>query len=337
VALLLAGMRSKFVFLAAIVLVAPVAPAQAGLPQLAGSVVVSGSATATMRVHAARPFTFSGLSDINDPAQRPNPDIHIDGAGRAFGVVLTQNTRQRRHKRDAMDGATALLLRYGMCQGRGCAPIRKGLLHSWAIGPGIVERNGGSDTQYTFPAGDYDLTLLTDGAPVSARLTLHGLIGSTALRPKGPDHTRLTEALPVDPAGASYQADDRFRFTGLGLLLVTTLGRSDVHSQPEVSFCLRQGSAEPDPTTDEIDSEAACGDKTARSVIDDQTGDGTHHGPGFWGYQSANGTTAGGGLPAGRITAYASLDASAYRLTIRARPTPTDNSHTFLALWFPWR
>ncbi len=313
----------------------PVPAAQAGAVPLPGTVTVSGSANAVVRVHAARPFTFSGRSEYNDPEQRPNADVQLAGRGRLYGVVLTQNTARRRHSKQAMDGATAMLLRYGMCAGKACAPVRGGVGLAWALGPGVSQKGSGQDAVYGMPAGDYDLTLLTDGAPVTARLRFHGLAGAGSLQPRAKAASALTEAVPVDPLGRSYAADDRYRFRGLGMVLIATLGRSDAHSQPVTSFCLNQGNGETNSATDAADAEATCSTKAVDALARAYTGGSP--GPGFWGAQSANGMIAGGGMPAGRITFIASLDASPYRLQLRARPTPLDNSHTFIALWFPWR
>lgn len=306
-------------------------PAAPRAASLAGEVTVSGTTTGTMRVHAGRSFTLSGRDDVNDPEQRGNPDTAVKGRGRLVGVVLTRGSGSPK----GAVGPSLLVLRYGMCGGRACSPVRGGLQQVWAFGPGVEEVGNGQDTSYRMPAGDYDLTLLTDGSPVTVSFRLHGLPGSAALTPRLPSPARLIEALATDPAGASYAADAHFRFRTRGMVLITALSRSDVHSQPAVTWCLSESTGEEDPATERANAETACAPRLAAATVGNLTGQ--PPGPGFGGSGSANGMTLGGGLPSGRVTAYLGVRAGPWRLQLQARPAPTEHSHAFLGLWFPWR
>ena len=50
-----------------------------------------------LRVHAAKPFPLSILTDLEHEAP-DNPDVHVEGGGQAYGVVLTQNHALRMNK-----------------------------------------------------------------------------------------------------------------------------------------------------------------------------------------------------------------------------------------------
>ena len=92
---------------------------------LTGQVMVTGASAGAMRVRAAAPFSLSALSDFSTLEQTPNPDVRVEGRGRVFGIVLTQNTAGRRTKGDN-DGPVLIALRYGMCAGPSCAPVLVG-------------------------------------------------------------------------------------------------------------------------------------------------------------------------------------------------------------------
>ena len=313
-------------FLAALL---PGPPATAQTPALRGDLTLSGTSTSVMRVHAASRFTVSTVTEFTYDAP-PNPDVQVSGLGRAVGVVLTQNTAARHNRRSDNDGATLFALRYGMCEGAGCAPVRGGVGAILGFGPGVSTGEG----TVTLPKGDYNLYLLTDGGHATVRLRLHGLGGSGTLRPTQRASSYLAEATPTDPTGRRYLSDERHRFTGLGLIAVATIARSDLASNPRTSYCITRTSAEANAATDTADGETGCMSTIPATVLAQATG---QDGGNAHGFLSASGNSGGTNWAAGHVSVLASFDPGIYRSYVTAEPTPADDSHSFTTLWLPWR
>ncbi len=156
---------------AAGLLISPARAAPAAVV-LAGATVVSGSVPSMVRVVIPAPAHLS-LADVD------NPDIAIEGEGRIIGFLLTSDDRPGagnglyvRRLAPPADCTT--------CP-RSATPFVMDLANRWTgdLAPGV-----------------YRFYLLTDGSPVTVRLTLHGLTGSVALRPHVPVALETHELTP---------------------------------------------------------------------------------------------------------------------------------------------
>jgi hypothetical protein len=144
------------------------APARA--PALAGRTKVVASSTTGMRVTLPRDATIDSRSGSN-------PDVSVSGAGRMVGVILTEDNVSEYGR-----GSLAAI-RYGFCDQPGCRAEQTSMQY-------LYIRGGGHDDA-KLEAGSYLLYVVADGAPVTVSLRLHGLSGSTVLRPKGKVHSEL--------------------------------------------------------------------------------------------------------------------------------------------------
>ncbi|MBI4729532.1 MAG: hypothetical protein HY775_08545 [Acidobacteria bacterium] len=123
-----------------------------------------------MRVRIPAPSTVS-----NEP--EGNLDISIEGSGRFKGLVLVQDVPPDdqtilvavRVPEDALCGATY------------CPATPLVATEAWGPGAELVVGE-----QLPLPAGTYRLYVMAEGGPVSITLRLHGLTGSTSLRPTKP-------------------------------------------------------------------------------------------------------------------------------------------------------
>ena len=146
--------------------------AAAGTPVLKAKTTVVGASTAGMRVTLTKRATLDGRSG-------PNSDIKIRGEGRLAGLILTEATVEP--SRESME-----VVRFGYCDKAGCEAAA-------TSGQYVYSRSGsgGSDPENTIvlEPGTYLLYLLADDAPVTVELRLHGLAGSTVLKPRGEVHS----------------------------------------------------------------------------------------------------------------------------------------------------
>lgn len=158
---LLTAMAACLVHLAAVP-----AGARAATPALAGVTRITGTTTSVSWVDVP---TEARLKI----QQGANPDIVIEGGGRMAGVVLSQG--------DASDLSRPFLMaaRASFCDSAVCAPEDS---NQFLIAEMTTQ---GSDWVVLKP-GRYLLYLITDGAPVSVTLRLHGLSGKAKLVPATP-------------------------------------------------------------------------------------------------------------------------------------------------------
>lgn len=232
------------VAVAAVVAVSIVTPAAAGAtqthaPALAGQTTVV--ATRTSRIDVSLPKPVSLAYDKAGLALR---GITIEGAGRYVGVSLVSLKSQ--------DGFAQLLIR--PCFRAGCArteggakPILFGTAwSSQAVTYGI----SGGPPPARLPAGDYLLSVIADGSPVSVHLKLPGLTGRATYRTRlAQDATTLSPAeRTVTVAGAQPEAQSGGTgsvATSVQLLAQTHLATGHAHVNDESSWCIYDGSGPP--------------------------------------------------------------------------------------------
>jgi hypothetical protein len=149
---------------------APAGAAHAAAPaRLAGTTVVTGSRAASMTVVLPRAATvrIATLTAHSD-------NVAVTGNGRVAGLDLRRED----------GGPTAPHLFAALtngCYAPRCA-AREHIVTTFADRfPSSPA--GGDLTRYTLPAGRYRLVLIADGVPVTVRLRLDGLGGTSTLRP----------------------------------------------------------------------------------------------------------------------------------------------------------
>jgi len=333
-----------FLAAALIVLTPTIAPADADTDrlELAGVTQVTGSHSAFVPVRIPAPVEISAI-DIFDaaPPSQPgqpsqpldNPHIEIDGAGRVFGIVLTQNGPERQKEDLDNDGATLLAVRYGMCSGAGCQPINSGADVVSAFGPGVESSGSFADERITLPGGDYNLYLLADGAPVSVTLRLQSLSGSTSMSPASPAEIHLSEATAQDGQEIEYAATEQHAFEGLGMIVASALVRNPQVSAVTGGHCIVKQTTAPAPT-DPADGASGCISRGPATEIRRLQGDTSDNFHGWNGHRSFQ---DGGVIPAGVVKVYSSFDPGLYRVSQHyVTDGPLDDSRAFTALWLAW-
>lgn len=152
---------------------------------------------------------------------RRNPDASFSGLGRIVGVALVQDGQPTRYSPtgDEIDGPRYWFSsRWSWCGKPGCLSKRPRYLTS-ALYWDALDREG----RITLPAGDYTLHVLTDGAPVRVRLTLHGLRGGTRLHPASPAKRVINQfgtTAAGGPVVSSGSVRNRVRLPDRGLLIL---------------------------------------------------------------------------------------------------------------------
>ena len=150
-------------------------------PFLAAKTTIRGSHTTRIRVRIPRPATLQYQS-----AMSSSPAITVSGPGRFVGINLIRVTG------NATTRQWFAQVRVTGCGTRNCAPgtstprdIMDGQLI--AAETGFPETAGKTEWDHlVFPAGEYDVTLIADSAPVSVTISLNGLTGKTTLTPPAP-------------------------------------------------------------------------------------------------------------------------------------------------------
>ena len=113
---------------------------------------------------------------------------------------------------------------------------------------GFPETDGQSEFhKLVFPAGDYELTLIADAAPVMVTMTLGGLRGSTTLRPGGdaPSVTRSVTPtlLPTPQAATELSAGSQANISSaLGVLAFSISFRYTARVGDASNSCYYNGS-----------------------------------------------------------------------------------------------
>lgn len=156
-------------------------------------------------ISAARPgwidVVVPAAAKLDFPLLRRNRDLSVEGAGRFAGIILTKGPRP-------FEGPTLVGAVIRTCGRPACASGRPVMLTN------PMNMNPGS--RIRLPAGDYRLYVVTDGAPVDVRLTLHGLSGSRSISPTAaadvsvgnlPVHVGGGDANPVYVSGGDATVD----------------------------------------------------------------------------------------------------------------------------------
>lgn len=184
-------------------LTAPPAAARSPLDRVTlGAVnVISGSDLTSVPVHVPRDATIEG-----DPFS--NDDISYSGPGRVVGLALVEEGGPVRKAYELVS------VRWSFCGAPGCEPDE--YADELTTSPEFGKK------RWRVPAGDYRLYLVADGEPVDVTLRLHGLDGTTAIRPAAPAAGRIaapTASVP-DPAGHLFLGRARpVRMPEPGLLI----------------------------------------------------------------------------------------------------------------------
>lgn len=175
-----------------VVPVASAAPASAvampAVPSLSGVTRITGNTSSVAWVTIPKEARFSWRYG-------PNPDVTIEGGGRMAGVVIMEPDLEDDRRRFAMAG------RASFCDAPGCTSDDT---HQFVVGniPGATDRDW-----IVLPPGRYLLYLVTDGAPVSVTLRLHGLSGRSKLSPATPVDAELRAPTPeTEVAGPDKKA-----------------------------------------------------------------------------------------------------------------------------------
>jgi hypothetical protein len=232
------------VAVAAVVAVGVVTPAAAGAtqthaPALAGQTTVV--ATRTSRIDVSLPKPVSLRYDKDGLALR---GITVEGAGRYVGVSLASLRSQ--------DGFAQLLIR--PCFRAGCTasaaggkPVLFGT--AWSSQPVSYGASSGLPPA-TLPAGDYVLSVIADGSPVSVHLNLPGLTGRATYRTRLPEDASALSPAERTVAVAGAQPEAQSGGTGavatsVQLLAQTHLASGSTHVDDESSWCVYDGSGPP--------------------------------------------------------------------------------------------
>ena len=178
---------------------------------LSGSAARAEAAAApTLTVTAVRSgstvVTLERDSTVRTDAESASGEIAVAGRGRLLGVLLNR----------LGPGAQPSLLAYraNLCATPGCTPLPDDAVEH-VSGSGFSPTPDGTGSTMVLPAGTYAVTAFTDGAPLTAVLSLSGLARSLAVRPTSPAAVRYdtlpTAFVPVDaPAGLAYSAGSTY-------------------------------------------------------------------------------------------------------------------------------
>lgn len=311
-----------------VALLAAVAPAtsRAASPVvLTGDVSLSATTSGSVLVRVPKPVTVSGEGSFDDLSVQQNPDISVTGRGRVVGLVLTQAVTADPRKADT---ATLAFLSYGMCTGRACAPDQPAQA-TLAYGRKVTHDD---DTTIHLPAGTYRLYLVTDGAPVTARLRLHGLSGTSRLTPTDPTSATVVETTP-DASGTQFVSGEFQRLPRAGFAAVSELVRSKVGSSISGGWCLVHRDAEDSAYTDAADGPTGCGSRVPDAVVQQNSGG---EPDGFFGHGGHQGFFGLEDPPNGRITVASTLAGGSYRFDRDQQVTPAHEGASFTLLLLPW-
>ena len=230
--------RASLIVAAALSLVAgllafstPEAAAGTNLRLLKGSNVISGTTTSGMSVVLPRDSSV----DVDNLGRY----VGLTGGGRMSGLILTGS--------DLKDASRPFLavLRAGFCGAPGCTPKK-----SQRAGFGFFKGSSSSSGYLTLPAGEYQLYLVADGAPVRATLELPGLRGRARLTPSRSVVSSITEpALGVGegPGGTFYSGGESYDVKGLeGFSFNALRLKAEAWGAGEVAHCIYD-EAPPEP------------------------------------------------------------------------------------------
>lgn len=304
-------------------LVVPVAEA-APRQELRATNRLTTSTSVVVPVRLPRPVVVSHVDDYTELGRQPNPHLEATGRGRITGLVLTKNGAGARAK----EGATLTFLRYGMCAVAGCDGGDETVRALLAHGDGVV-RDDNRDV--TMPAGDYDLHVVADGAPVTVVLRFPALAGSAELRPAG---RTPADVVAATTDGVRYTSTSQHRFRGRGMIVVSATTRGDVTTGPTGGFCIvHESERDGGEATDPADAPTACVSRVPAALADQaqqQTPTGFHGG-------NAGRRWTGGSYPGGSVSLYASFDPGNYSARHSWADTPDNREVAYTTLALGWR
>ncbi len=194
---------------------------------------VTGSTPAYRTLSLTRPsvVTFDGGL---------TPQVEVSGDGRVVGVVLRRLGTGTQPQIQVFTNNS--------CFTRACRPNGVDELpDELATGSPETPHEDGSYS-VTLPAGRYNATLITDGAPVTARLQLGGLSAATKLRPTTPADAAFHEIDGVSPEqpGHVYSTGGRTHvFTEPSVVVESSAYRTLIGGAMIPGVCLILGEAPP--------------------------------------------------------------------------------------------
>lgn len=209
-----------------VVTYAPAARAQAAVPSLAGVTRIVGSTTSATWVNIPTEARLQWK-------QGANPDVTIDGGGRMAGIVLSQGDP------GDLNRPFVMAARSSFCASAGCT---SGDSHQFVIG----EMPTTNDFEWAvLKPGRYLLYLVTDGAPVSVTLKLHGLSGKSKLVPATPVDAQVNapreETQVMGPGKKAYWFGDSGTIDAEGGLVAGIMSiKADNWMQGSYGSCLQR-------------------------------------------------------------------------------------------------
>lgn len=204
----------------------PLAAASSSVPELAGTVTLSGNQTGYV------PVVIPTEARLGDPffIDRRG-SITVEGGGRMAGFALVQ------------DGLKGPVIFGGHSAATSEFSEEFG---AFVFDLGSMDRPRGLD--FVLPAGGYRLYLLTDGAPTTVTLRFAGLEGSSELTPTTPTQTAVIGGPMRQHAPGVYTKGADTAMTGPFVHLEIAALRTSVHTESVGSFCSHEGKpAGPDP------------------------------------------------------------------------------------------
>ena len=172
---------------------------QGRLPKLKGTNIITAERSAVMEVLLPGPVLFREGESIT------SPNAEVDSLGRITGFVLVQAEARQRY-----GNVIVWALRFGACSERACRPASPVGAHQMASVTNATFIK--EDKAWLIPAGRYYLYVVTDGAPLKARLSFDELLGQVRLTPTEPIVPELVNLEPDtgDVAGLKplYSASD---------------------------------------------------------------------------------------------------------------------------------
>lgn len=217
------------------------APSAAGA-HLAGRTVITASHTARAIVELPRSVTlaygrgllFKGLS--------------IDGPGRIVGLALISTRDSSR------PGFVELRMR--TCFTRGCTQSAPGqpdqlIETDWGSPPPPYGPSNDAPATFSLPAGSYQLSVYTDGAPIRISWRIPGLVGKATVQARLQQHSAQTSpperAVVGTAAGAasSQASATGSTATDVSVLAFAHVVAGSAHVTSDTSWCIYDGNGPP--------------------------------------------------------------------------------------------
>ena len=228
--------RGRFVFFfVALALVSTFVVAPSATASKANSIVLKGKNVINTDRSVAFDVSLSKDTHMEFSCVG-NPHMFVVGAGRVTGVMLISKSSS------APVGVWETQWR--SCPKPGCGSAYPNIDTSGTegCGPNATEQEAGADpnVDYDLPAGDYQLLVVADAAPVTATVTFDALKGSQRLHngESVPSRISLPEFTASDPAGKTFtgSAPDVDMPSG-GLMFEATEWGDEVASAAPAGTC----------------------------------------------------------------------------------------------------